>query len=154
MYENLRGLKNVAETLATEENTALAVGSGSLKVFATPEMIRLIETAAAELVEKNLPHELTSVGTSVNVKHTAPTPCNMKIRAEVEITAVDGRKIIFEVAAFDERGEIGRGLHERFIVDRKKFQLKASLKLDPAVAPQRYDSSNLMPASIRNAVHC
>lgn len=128
MYENLIGLKNAAEILVTEENTALAVGSGSLKVFATPAMIRLIEVAAAELVEKNLPPELTSVGISVSVKHTAPTPCNMKVRAEVEIVAVDGRKIIFDVAAFDECGEIARGSHERFIVDRKKFQLKADAK--------------------------
>lgn len=128
MYENLRGLTNAAEILVAEENTALAVGSGSLKVFATPEMIRLIESAAAELVEKNLPPELTSVGVSINIKHTAPTPVNMKVRAEVEITAIDGRKIIFEAVAFDECGEIGRGFHERFIVDEKKFQLKADSK--------------------------
>ena len=128
-YEHLRGLRNVAEISVTAENTALALGSGSLKVFATPAMIRLIERAAAELVEKNLPPESTSVGISINIKHSAPTPIGMNVRAEVEIISVDGRKIIFDAAAFDERGEIGRGTHERFIVDREKFQSKADAKL-------------------------
>lgn len=128
-YEHLRGLRNVAEISVTAENTALALGSGSLKVFATPAMIRLIERAAAELVEKNLPPESTSVGISINIKHTAPTPIGMNVRAEVEIISVDGRKIIFDVAEFDGRGEIGRGTHERFIVDREKFQSKADAKL-------------------------
>ena len=127
-YENLIGMTNAAEEFVTEKNTAVALGSGSLKVFATPALIRLIESAAAELVEKNLPHELTSVGIALNVRHTAPTPLAMKIRAEVKIISVDGRKIIFEVAAFDARGEIGRGTHERFVVDRKKFQSKAEAK--------------------------
>jgi len=127
-YENFIGLTNVAEGFVTEKNTALALQSGSLKVLATPEMIRLIEVAAAELLEKNLPPELTSVGISIEVKHNAPTPVSMKFRVEVKIVSVDGRKIIFDAVAFDERGEIGRGRHERFIVDRKKFQLKADEK--------------------------
>lgn len=122
------GLKNSAAQVVTENDTAVAVGSGSLKVLATPKIIALIEKAAAELVEKNLSSELTSVGISVNFEHTVPTPVGMKISAEVEIIEVAGRKIIFEVAAFDEVGEIGRGTHERFIVNREKFQTKADSK--------------------------
>lgn len=128
-YEHLIGMTNTAEDFVTEKNTALALGSGSLKVFATPAMIRLIERAAAELVEKNLPPESTSVGISLDIKHTAPTPLGMRVRADVKIISVDGRKIIFDAVAFDERGEIGRGTHERFIVDRAKFQAKANAKL-------------------------
>lgn len=128
-YENFVGMTNVAENFVTEKNTALALQSGSLEVLATPELIRLIEIAAAELLEKNLPPELTSVGISIDVKHSAPTPVTMKFRAEVKIVSVDGRKIIFDAVAFDERGEIGNGRHERFIVDRKKFQLKAQQKI-------------------------
>ena len=127
-FENLRGLTNAAEFFVTENNIASALGSGSLKVLATPAMIQLIEIAAAELVEKNLPQERTSVGIALNVKHTAPTPPGMKVRAEVKIISVDGRKIIFEVISSDARGEIGRGTHERFIVDREKFQRKADAK--------------------------
>ena len=122
------GLKNSVAQVVTENDTALAVGSGSLKVLATPKLIALIEKAAAELVEKNLSQELTSVGISVNFEHTAPTPVGMKISAEVEIIEIAGRKIIFKVAAFDEVGEIGHGTHERFIVNREKFQTKADSK--------------------------
>ena len=128
-YEDLIGMTNTAEDFVTEENTALALKSGSLKVFATPAMIRLIEQAAAELAEKNLPPESTSVGISLDIKHSAPTPPGMKVRAEVKIVSVDGRKIVFNAAAFDDRGEIGRGIHERFIVDRAKFQTKADAKI-------------------------
>ena len=128
-YENLIGLTAERENFVTEKNTALALKSGSLKVLATPEMIRLIEETAAELVEKNLPSESTSVGISLDIKHTAPTPVGMKFRAEVKIVSVDGRKIVLEVAAFDERGQIGNGIHERFIVDKNKFQSKADAKL-------------------------
>jgi predicted thioesterase len=123
------GLKNSVAQVVTEIDTAVAVGSGSLKVLATPKLIALVEKAAADLVEKNLSPEMTSVGTLVNFEHTAPTPVGMKISAEVEISEIDGRKIIFKVAAFDEVGEIGRGRHERFIVNREKFQTKANNKI-------------------------
>ena len=122
------GLKNSAESVVTEKDTALQVGSGSLKVLATPKMIALIEKAAADLLEKNLPQEYTSVGTALNVKHTAPTPIGMKIFSTAEISQVDGRKIIFQVTAHDDAGEIGSGTHERFIVGREKFQTKADNK--------------------------
>ena len=127
-YENLIGLSDVRESSVAEENTARALKSGSLDVLATPEMIRLVEETAAALVEKNLPPELTSVGISLDIKHTAPTPVGMKFRAEVKIVSVDGRRIVLDVAAFDERGQIGNGIHERFIVDAKKFQSKADSK--------------------------
>ena len=128
-FENLKvGLKNSAESFVTENDTAVKVGSGSLKVLATPKMIALMEKSAADLLEKLLPENFTSVGISLNVQHTAPTPTGMKIFAEAEIIETDGRKILFEVFAKDEVGEIGRGKHERFIVDRKKFQDKADSK--------------------------
>lgn len=128
-FENLQvGLKNSVAQVVTEKDTALAVGSGSLKVLATPKIIALAEKAAADLLEKILPQEFTSVGISVNIEHTAPTPVGMKFSAEVEILEVAGRKIIFEVKAADECGEILRGRHERFIVNREKFQAKADSK--------------------------
>ena len=129
-FENLKvGLKNSAEKIVTENDTALAVGSGSLKVLATPKMIALMEKAAADLLEKILPADFTSVGIFLEINHTAPTPTGLKIFADAEIVKVEGKKIFFEVFARDERGEIGRGKHERFIVDRKKFQEKADSKI-------------------------
>ena len=128
-FENLKvGTKNFVELLVTESDTALAMKSGSLKVLATPKIICLVEEAAANLAEKFLPAEYTSVGTSLNVNHIAPTPIGLKVRAEVELVEVDGRKLIFDVKAFDDAGEIFNGTHERFIVNREKFQAKANSK--------------------------
>ena len=128
-FENLKvGLKNSVESIVTEDDTAIKVGSGSIKVLATPILIALMEKSSADLLEKILPEEFTSVGISLNVQHLSPTPIGLKIFAESEIIAVEERKIIFEVSAKDERGEIGRGTHERFIVNRKNFQSKADSK--------------------------
>ena len=129
-FENLKvGLKNSGEMPVTESDTAIFVGSGSLKVLATPKMIALMEKISAELAEKNLPENFTSVGISLNVEHIAPTPVGMKIRVESELVEISGRKLTFEVAAFDEAEKIGKGRHERFIVDGKKFQAKTDGKI-------------------------
>ena len=122
------GMKNEVAGVSTEATSAVSMGSGSLNVLATPSMIALMERAASELIDRNLPPERTSVGISINVKHTAATPIGLELRAEAIITAIDGRKIIFDVRAFDEREEIGSGTHERFVVDRAKFQSKADGK--------------------------
>ena len=123
------GMKNIVEAESTEETTAVKMKSGSLKVLATPAMMCLMEQAAAELVERNLSTELTSVGISINVNHKAPTPIGLTVRAEATITNIDGRKISFEVKAFDDVDEIGSGTHERFIVNKEKFQSKADSKI-------------------------
>ena len=125
-FENLNvGAKNFVDAIVTENDTALAMKSGSLKVLATPKIICLVEEAAATLAEKFLPAEYTSVGTNLNVNHTAPSPIGAKVHVEVELIAVDGRKLIFNVAASDNVGKIFNGTHERFIVNREKFQAKS-----------------------------
>ena len=125
-FENIKvGAKNFVDAIVTENDTALAMKSGSLKVLATPKIICLVEEAAATLAEKFLPAEYTSVGTNLNVNHTAPSPIGAKVHVEVEIIAVDGRKLIFNVAASDNVGKIFDGTHERFIVNREKFQAKS-----------------------------
>ena len=123
------GMSNSVEAQSTEDMTAFAMKSGSLKVLATPAMMCLMEQAAAELVERNLPNDLTSVGIAINISHKAPTPVGLTVRAEAVITQVDGRKITFEIKAFDTVDEIGSGTHERFIVNKDKFQTKANSKL-------------------------
>lgn len=113
----------------TEQNTAKAAGSGSLDVFATPMMIALMERAACECLADALEVGQTSVGTSVCVEHTTASLIGVEITADATITGVDGRKIEFEVAANDAKGEIGRGTHERFIVDEERFMAKAGTRL-------------------------
>lgn len=116
-------------TKVTASNTAETIKSGTLPVYATPAMTALMEQAAAELIEDLLPDGWTSVGISMNVAHLAASPIDIEISATAKITAIDGRKISYEVAASDSAGPIGKGIHERFIVDKDKFLQKAQDKL-------------------------
>jgi len=123
------GLKNTVSEEVTEANTALAMGSGSLPVYATPAMTCLMEKAATEAVEHLMPDGWTTVGISLHVAHKAATPVGLTVRAEAEVTAVEGRKIVFTVRAYDDKEEIGVGTHERFAVAKEKFLAKAAGKV-------------------------
>lgn len=123
------GITGVAEDTVTRENTAEAVHSGNLLVFSTPNMIGLMERAAYESVQEFLDEGCTTVGTMVNIVHTAATPVGMAVRAEATLTAVEGRKLCFDIVAYDEKGEIGKGTHQRFIIQKEKFLDKTYDKL-------------------------
>ena len=122
------GMKGRAETVVTPENTAAAVGSGLVPVFATPAIIALMENAAVNAVQEALEEGQGTVGTLLNVTHDAATPVGMKVWAEAEITAVEGRKLTYTVTAFDEAGPIGKGEHQRFIIQADRFLAKAQAK--------------------------
>lgn len=123
------GIKGKQELLVTAENSAKAMGSGALDVFATPAMIALMEKTAWESVQPELEEGSGTVGTALNVKHTAATPMGMKVTCETELVKVEGRALTFSVKAYDETGLIGEGEHQRFIVYNEKFQAKADSKL-------------------------
>lgn len=122
------GIKGRQETVVTEEQLAVNVGSGKVRVFATPMMIALIEKTASLSVESELGEGQTTVGTLLNVSHCSATPLGMKVWAESELVEIDRRRLVFKVAAFDEAGLIGEGTHERFIIDMEKFQSKTDSK--------------------------
>ena len=122
------GLKGRQETVVTEDLLARNIGSGLVKVYATAMMIALIEKAAVYSVEPYLEEGQGTVGTHDNVSHCSATPLGMKVWAETELIEIDRRKLVFKVAAYDERGLIGEGLHERFIIDNERFQAKADSK--------------------------
>ena len=122
------GLKGRQETVVTEDLLARNIGSGLVKVYATAMMIALIEKAAVYSGEPYLEEGQGTVGTHVNVSHCSATPLGMKVWAETELIEIDRRKLVFKVAAYDERGLIGEGLHERFIIDNERFQAKADSK--------------------------
>ena len=123
------GLKAEVGTLVEIGDTALEVGSGSLRVYATPCMAALMEGAACEALEGILPEEKTTVGIELNLKHLAATPVGMEVRAEAEVTAVEGNIITFAITAFDEAGKIGEAQHKRAIVTSQKFLDKTYAKL-------------------------
>lgn len=122
------GIKGRQETIVTAENVATNVGSGKVQVFATPMMIALMEKSAALSVEPYLMEGQSTVGTHIDVSHSAATPMGMKVWAETEVIEIDRRRITFSVKAYDERGLIGEGLHDRFIIDIDKFISKAESK--------------------------
>ena len=123
------GLKGAAATLAERSDTALEVGSGDLLVYATPCMAALMEGAACEAIAGCLKEGQPTVGTALNIAHTSATPVGMEVRAEAEVTAVEGKVITFSLKAFDESGEIGSGTHTRVIVNSQKFLDKTYSKL-------------------------
>ena len=122
------GAKGRAETVVTEHNTANAVGSGLVPVFATPYMIALMENAAVNALTPYMEENQGSVGTHLDVSHDAATPIGMKVWAEAEVTAVDGKALTFSVTAYDEAGVIGKGTHNRFIITVDRFLAKAEKK--------------------------
>ncbi len=123
------GLKNECQIVVSDSLSAKAMGSGSLMVYATPAMVALMEKTAAESVEPYLGEGKTSVGTKIEVQHLAATPLGMTVSCKSELTAIEDRKLVFEIEAFDEAGLIGKAYHERFIVASERFVEKTYEKL-------------------------
>lgn len=123
------GMTGSAATMAEREDTAYEVGSGSLLVYATPCMAALMEGAACDAIAAALPEDKTSVGTELNISHLSATPVGMEVRAEAEVTQVDGNTISFRLEAFDEAGKIGEGTHKRVVVSTQRFLDKTYAKL-------------------------
>lgn len=123
------GMKGRAEAVVAQENTAQAVGSGLVPVFATPYMIALMENAAVNAVQAQLAPDEGTVGIRLDVTHDAATPIGMKVWAEAEVTAVESRKLTFTVTAYDEAEKIGGGTHQRFIIKPEKFLAKTQAKV-------------------------
>lgn len=122
------GLKGATEILVGTRDTAPHVGSGKVKVLATPVMVNMMEEAALNAVEGLLPAGHQTVGTRLDITHTAATPVGMKVVATAELVSVDGRKLIFRVSARDEKEAIGEGMHERIVVNVARFDKRAQDK--------------------------
>ncbi len=122
------GIKGTQSVAVSNDNTAATMGSGTLAVFATPAMIALMEKTAYVSVQDALDEGCGSVGTLLNVKHLAATPVGMTVTCESELVEIDGRRLVFSVKAYDEKGLIGEGTHERFIVQNEKFLAKTNAK--------------------------
>ena len=114
-------LKCTREYMVGKEHTAHHIGSGDLEVLSTPSMIAFIEHTCLECVQKYLDEKHTTVGVYVGVKHLKPAPIGEKVRVEVEVVEVEGRRIKFNAKVFWKDMLIGEGLHERYIVDKEKF---------------------------------
>ena len=122
------GLIKEKESVVTENMSAVSMHSGGLRVLATPCMIALMEETALECAAPELDDGYGSVGTSVSIHHIAPTPVGMKVHVRARLTAIKGRKLTFELEAFDEKEKIGYGTHERCVIHNERFQKKCDEK--------------------------
>ncbi len=122
------GLKGSTELVVAAEHTAPHVGSGRVPVLATPVVINLVEAAALRAVEHLLPAGQQSLGTELNLRHFAATPVGMRVWAEAELVAVEGRTLKFRVSARDEREPISEGTHERVVVNVARFDRRMEEK--------------------------
>lgn len=124
------GLKNKQQITVTKKDTAIEYGSGSLEVYATPAMAALIENTAMNSVSPFLGEGEATVGTLLNIKHLSASPVGSIITCETELTEIDGRRLVFITTVSDNKGLIGEGVHERFVIITEKFMLKAKDKLN------------------------
>lgn len=134
MSELTIGLIGETTEPVTAENTASRWGSGMVAGFSTPAMVALMENAAFNATKDILPEGQTTVGVEVNIKHLAATPVGMNVRARAELIGVEGRKLTFNVEAWDDVEKVGEGTHVRFIVDVVRFDKRMSQKRGGAIA--------------------
>lgn len=122
------GLRAFTEIVVGTRDTAHHVGSGKIKVLATPVMVMLLEEAALKAVEGFLPPGFQTVGTRLDISHIAATPVGMRVMAYAEVTEVVGKKLTFRVWAEDETELIGEGTHERIVVEMERFDKRINRK--------------------------
>ena len=126
------GLVGTYDIVVADEHTAPFVGSGKVRVLATPVLINLFEAAALACCEHLLPSGHQSLGIHLDVRHIAATPVGMRATATAELVKIDGRTLTFRVEAHDERELIGDGLHERVVVNVARFDERVQKKLAKA----------------------
>ncbi len=129
------GLQGRSEMVVSPEHLASRWKSGGVDVLSTPQLVGLMELAALSAVDHLLPPEWLTVGTHVDIEHLAATSPGQPVTAEATLTAVDGRRLSFEVSAWDAAGVIGRGTHRRYIVQRERFLASAASRAGDATDP-------------------
>lgn len=132
MSELTPGLRAEVQTTVTEADTAARWGSGLVPVFSTPALAGLMESAAVAALHGHLPAGQTTVGGRIDVRHLAATPVGLTVRAAATLTALEGRKLVFHIEAWDEREKVGEAVHERYLIDEARFLTRVQAKLRPS----------------------
>jgi fluoroacetyl-CoA thioesterase len=120
------GMKDTLEWEVTEQYTT---ARGEFRIFSTPSMCLLAEMAANQLAARHLAPGQGQVGVTINIRHLAPTPIGRKVRAEATLTAIDRRKLTFEVKVYDDVEQVGDITHERFVIDVDKYTERLRTKI-------------------------
>lgn len=124
------GLSAEVDMTVSESETAAAMGSGLIAVYATPALVALMENTAVRALEGYLPPGQTTVGGQIDLRHLAATPVGMRVRARAELVEVQGRKLTFHIQAWDEAEQIGEALHVRFLIEEQTFMTKVKAKVN------------------------
>ncbi len=124
------GTKGIKKAKVSLETLASSIGSGTVDVLSTPNLLLLIEKACIEAIKEYLNDGETSVGTLVHIRHLSAVPPGLEVTATAILTEIKGRKLVFDAIVFDEFEKIGEGVHERFLVNEEKFSANALKKLD------------------------
>ena len=122
------GLRGSVTLTVGQEHTAQHLGSGGVQVFATPQMVLLMERAGVAAVDHLLPEGYRTVGAHLDIGHTAPTPIGFEVTATAELVEVDGRRLVFHVEVHDGIEVVGEGTHQRFIIDVQRFSDRVAQK--------------------------
>jgi fluoroacetyl-CoA thioesterase len=130
------GMSGEATQIVTEQETAVKLGSGSVAAYSTPSLVSLMERASVAAIHGHMNDGQTSVGIEVSIRHLAPTPVGMHVKAHAILEEINGDHLKFKVEAWDEKERIGEGLHTRVIVDLTRFthrlqEKTRTLKLEP-----------------------
>ena len=126
--EMVPGLVGQSEMIVKDEDLVSRLERIDVDVLSTPRLVRLIEAAAIEAIEKFIPSDQLSVGALVNIKHLAPTPLGMKVVAHAILKEVNGNRLTFLVDAYDETEKVAEGEHERILLSKERFLEKVSKK--------------------------
>ncbi|MFZ2087579.1 MAG: thioesterase family protein [Desulfobaccales bacterium] len=128
------GMVHEESLLVEDQHTAVHLGSGGVKVLATPIMVALMEAAARNIVDPTLEPGHMTVGTALTVKHLAATPTGVRVTARAELVKVRGRWLDFDLEVFDNREKVGEGTHTRAIVNLRRFWDKLQTKMEIGLA--------------------
>jgi predicted thioesterase len=123
-----QGTTREATFQVEDEHSAIHVGSGSLRVLATPWMIAFMERTARQLLGELLPVGYSSVGVRVDIRHLAPTPVGSTVKTSAQVTTIDDGSVNFNLSAWDEVEKIGEGQHQRVVIDEERFLRRVAKK--------------------------
>ena len=122
------GLNGKSEMVVREEDLVSRIGDVPVDVLSTPRLIQLLETAAIKTIQEFIPPDQLSLGTQVKIRHLSPTPPGMRVVAHALLKEVDQNRLVFTVDAYDEKGKVAEGEHERILIPKERFLQKVEKK--------------------------
>ncbi len=122
------GQEGIVEQIVRPEHGADRFQNAGVTVLATPVLCHWFESAGVRAIAEQLESSESTVGTRLSIEHLKATPVGMQVRVTARVVAVDGRRVDFEVSAFDDVELVARGTHERVVIDLERFLTRVDAK--------------------------